>query len=533
MESFFEPQFKCKRRVIIYFRPQTIKKSQYDIFLEQQHEGNELKKKIQGRNGALVKTVPPPQSRNVRLLIKQMTTIDDIIEFLQNTPSQDTSVYTVAIKRCSELKQPNVFPQIIQLIYQQNLQLDIIFCNNTLHYLGIWNKFDLQKKLFEQWFIHKQFTSNTIPFNPDVITISTMIKGCSKKGDVKQALYYFQLLVNDYNLKPNGITCNTMLSVCANSCDMDSAEIIWKTMQNEAHIQIDVIAITSMLNVYAQCRESKKMMDLLNYSQQHEHFISINEITCATIMSGLIRDNKIDEMFDFYQNEIPKLSLKNNIDINCKRFINLKSIGHLKKMEMLNENESDKLSYHHQQFLNIFFNELYPNTNKALISIDERDMEKLICSYVLLHKKDWIDAVQDVERILDQKSNFSHSFNYWSIDIFNKRQLLLNFNLMSAISTNFFLRYLMTFKRDELKYEFKNGPIKVLCGKGQYSKIIKKGGICESPKKKSIENEFKKWKIPIRLEQDQFNQAVWCLNQDDVTLFFKLVPPGEDCLKWW
>ncbi|ETO14981.1 hypothetical protein RFI_22386, partial [Reticulomyxa filosa] len=221
---------------VVALRP----KSQYETLLEEKHKSNETKKKLQGRKKALTKTKPPQQSQHERSLIKEMATTNEIIQFLQNTHYQDTSIHTAAIKRCSELKQPNAFHNIIQLIYQQNIPLGVIFCGAVLNYLGIWNKFDLQKKLFEQWFIHKELTSSTTPFNPNLITLSTMIQGCSKRGDVKQALYYFQLLVDRYNLKPDVIVCNSMLSVCANACDMESAEIIWKTMQNQPNIEIDM-----------------------------------------------------------------------------------------------------------------------------------------------------------------------------------------------------------------------------------------------------------------------------------------------------
>ncbi|ETN98925.1 hypothetical protein RFI_38562, partial [Reticulomyxa filosa] len=80
---------------------------------------------------------------------------------------------------------------------------------------------------------------------------------------------------------------------------------------------------------------------------------------------------------------------------------------------------------------------------------------------------------------------------------------------------------------------FKNGPIKILCGKSQFSRRERLGGWkedYESPKKKSIENELNKWKIQIRLEQDNFNPAVWYLNEEDVELFFETVPPSEDSL---
>ncbi|ETO24726.1 hypothetical protein RFI_12431 [Reticulomyxa filosa] len=501
------------------------KKKKRGVRLRQRKPGG-IKKRKQVRGEASAKTTPPPQSQH-ESLIKQMTTADNVIKFLRKNRSQKTSTYTAAIKRCSELKQPNALYTIVQLAHQQNVPLNIIYCNTVLHYLDAWNKSGTQKKLFEQWFIHKELTSSTTPFNPDLITLSTMIQGCSKRGDVKQALYYFQLLVNDYNIKPDRIVYNSMLSICASTCDMESAEIIWNTMQSESNIQIDALSINCMLDMYAKCGESKKLADLLNYSQQLEHFISIDEITCLTIMSKLLKNDKVDEMFDFYENQIPKLSLKSSINIKDKRFIYLKISGHLKKMELLDKDEFDKLSYHHQQYLNIFYNEQYPLVKDEPVAVDNKDIRRLLCSYVLLHKNNWMNAVKDVERILHQEPNFVHFFKYWTTG----QQKLLDFRSTSNTIARFMLRYLMTFKRDQLQHEFKNGPIKILCEKKIYLKKVKEGESYTSSKMRSIHDELREWKIVIRSEQDAFNNAVWCLNQDDTLLFFQKVPSGEDCLK--
>ncbi|ETO19279.1 hypothetical protein RFI_17953 [Reticulomyxa filosa] len=185
----------CKSALTTLFLNSLRQKGQYGVFLVQQHQDYEFKKKLQGRKRTLPTSTPPPQFRHERLLIKQMVTASDIIQFLEKMPPQDMSVYAVAIKRCFELKQPNAFHQIIKLIHQKNISLSIIFCNTVLHYLGFWNKLDLQKKLFEQWFICKQFAPNTAHLDPDEISLNEMIKGCSKRGDVKQALYYFELLI--------------------------------------------------------------------------------------------------------------------------------------------------------------------------------------------------------------------------------------------------------------------------------------------------------------------------------------------------
>ncbi|ETN98574.1 hypothetical protein RFI_38918 [Reticulomyxa filosa] len=241
-------------------------------------------------------------------------------------------------------------------------------------------------------------------------------------------------------------------------------------------------------------------------------------------MSGFLKANKIKEMFDFYDNQIPKLALNSNINLKYNLIVALKSVGHLKMMEILDGNEIEQLSFHHQKYLNIFQNELYPDIKFKPATILLKDIDNLIKVYVLLNKKSWMKAVKDVERILFQEPNYIHSLSYWNQNILNKKQTLLGFSYFSTPTTCFMLRYLMTFQRQELKRKFKNGPIKIVCGKSQFSNRARLGGWkedYESPKKKSIEDELNKWKIKIRLEQDKENPAVWYLNEEDVQLLFE------------
>ncbi|ETO01630.1 hypothetical protein RFI_35810 [Reticulomyxa filosa] len=139
-------------------------------------------------------------------------------------------------------------------------------------------------------------------------------------------------------------------------------------------------------------------------------------------------------------------------------------------MEILDENEIEELSFHHQKYLDIFENESYPDIKLKSTSISLKDVDRLIEAYVLLNKKSWMKAVKDVERILFQESNYIHSLSYWKQDILDKKQALLDFIYFSTTTTCFMLRYMMTFQRQELKRKFKNGPIKILCGKSQFSR---------------------------------------------------------------
>ncbi|ETO02888.1 hypothetical protein RFI_34525, partial [Reticulomyxa filosa] len=235
---------------------------------------------------------------------------------------------------------------------------------------------------------------------------------------------------------------------------------------------------------------------------------------------------------DFYDNQIPKLALNNNnnIDLQNKVMISLRSIGHLKIMGTLNGNEIEKLSFHHQKYLDIFENELYPDVKSRPTSISLKDIDNLIQSYVELNKESWMKGVKDIEKILFQKSNYIHSLSFWRQDNDNKNQMLLDFTFFSTTTTCFMLRYLMTYRREDLNQIFKNCPIQIFCGKSYSSRMETISG-WTSQKNQIIQNELKKWKVQIRLQQDKKNLALWYLNEEDVELFFEKVPPGEDCLK--
>ncbi|ETO05117.1 pentatricopeptide (PPR) repeat-containing protein [Reticulomyxa filosa] len=420
------------------------------VALEEQHQKVRYMKKLQGQQGALLKAPPSPESHNERSLIQKMKSDKEILQYLKESPFQDIVIYAAAIKKCSELKYPNSIIRIIEIVQSKHIHPSIIFYNTALNHLGIWNKFDLQKHYFQQWFEEQNQTGDQL-LVPTTITFNTMIKGCAKRGDFKQALYYLHLMIDKYNIQPDLITCNSSLSVCANAHDIQSAELIWNKMIHEFNVDINIISINSILNVYAKCGDTNKMMEILNYSQRPEKFIPINEIACTTIISGFLKANKVQEMFDFYDNQIPKLALDNNINLQEKFLISLKSVGHLKMMETLDKNEIEKLSFHHQKILDIFENELYPDTKFKPTSILLDDIGILLRAYILLNKRSWMKAVKDVERILFQEPNYIHPLNYWEQDALDKNQILLNFNYFSTTTTCFILRYLMTFQRQELK----------------------------------------------------------------------------------
>ncbi|ETN99152.1 pentatricopeptide repeat-containing protein, partial [Reticulomyxa filosa] len=189
-----------------------IQSKAYQAALDEQYQNTQYKKKQKGQQDALSKAVPPHKPKHERLLIQKMESDKEIVKYLKENSFQDISIYSVAVKRCSELKCPNSINQIVEIVKSKNIHPNIIFYSTILHHLGVWNKFDLQENYFEQWFEQQQVQYDDQSLVPDIITFSTMIKGCANRGDIKQALHYLNLMINTYKIKPNLITFTSLLS---------------------------------------------------------------------------------------------------------------------------------------------------------------------------------------------------------------------------------------------------------------------------------------------------------------------------------
>ncbi|ETO03125.1 hypothetical protein RFI_34285, partial [Reticulomyxa filosa] len=145
----------------------------YQASLDEQHQMTQYKKKLQGQKGALSKAIPSPESRNERSLLQQMKSDKEIIQYLTKSLSQDITLYAAAVKRCSELKCPNSIVRIIEIVQSKHIYPNIIFYNTILNHLGMWNKFDLQKYYFQQWFEKQQDQTNHQLLVPNIITFNT------------------------------------------------------------------------------------------------------------------------------------------------------------------------------------------------------------------------------------------------------------------------------------------------------------------------------------------------------------------------
>ncbi|ETO35207.1 hypothetical protein RFI_01865 [Reticulomyxa filosa] len=465
-----------------FLYPIKVAQTQWDDFLHKQFEDKEFCKNLQRQTTSLPKIQESPKQSSNSFQPKVEKTYADIIQFLKAYSSVDRGVCENTLKYYLKLNGRNAISQICRMAQQQGVPLNTALLNLVLDSL----EFDMKKSFFAEWFLDKEDVS----LKPDVLTMNIMIKGYKDRGNFKEVLYYLNLLLEKFRLRPDAKTCEYVLEAFARARDMSCAELIWNAMQYDSIIKVDTTLLNRMLKVYANCGELQKMMELLDNTQQQWRAIPINLYTCEIITMGLLQDNKIQETIDFCKRRVPELFSNDQSKLDNYKLILMKAVRHWKITEILNEMELDKSN--HKQFVNILQRDWNAGLKRPK-SMDTQNISNLVEFYVLVNKENWVNGIKDIEQVLFSKQRYIHSFSYWATV---QQKEWLHFNLMST--TTAWLQ-----QNDKLS------------------------------KKSCIESELKKWKVQIRLEQNESYPKIWFLNQNDVELFFQTVPPKQDCLKYF
>ncbi|ETO34841.1 hypothetical protein RFI_02246 [Reticulomyxa filosa] len=428
----------------------------------------------------------------------------DILIFLKNAHPSHKGLYHQAIDKCLDIKSYEVIPEIFQMAREQKIVFRMKLFDKVLTKLDLASR----EKIFDEWFMSKE---EDLLLKPNVSIMNTMIEGYAKEGNVGQALNYFRLLISKYELTPDHNTCELMLLACSIAHDVESAELIWEAILHDPSIIIDAKLFHHILYVYSCSGNVPKVMNLLEYAQQHK--IPISEHTCWIVAKGLLTHKKFEELIDFIDNKLPQLGLSKVEEKRIRE--KWKITGHLKMMEILDESDTETFAFHQGMVLQCFDSK-YPSAKQNRIRISDSYMKYLMEFNILSNKNNWMNAVQDIERTLFYEPNYKHKFHFWDYLALPDEKVYLLFHVISDRATIFLLRYLMTFQRNELKEKFKDDAIKILC---------------DTPFQGLIQNELAKWKVPIRLKIEQSVPNIISLDQTDVNLFFQTVPPGSDCLR--
>ncbi|ETO26303.1 hypothetical protein RFI_10838 [Reticulomyxa filosa] len=515
----------------LYHVPLKFVQNQKDIFVKQIKDDAASRKRMRGVNGALTKAEIPQHMKEKVDDMRYMEK-DSIFNFLKDPSNWNVILYSAAVKLLFERHNSwRDVLEVVELAEEYKVQLNVIFCASVLNFWAMCDRHSLADQYFEKWFENE---CETMREKPNVILFTAMIKAHKERGNVEKALKYFNMMQDKFGIAPDGVCYSLLLTVCANACQVETAE---KLIQNRDQRLIRADSpelLGAMLNVYGKAGELDKMMNIWNTMEKQlqtstDVYNSL-EVWTTIVMASLLQANKVQEMFDFYYKRVCKLAKYGRININDQKIIVFQCIGYIRMMELA-ENEKER-QQHFQSFLHIFLNELsplFPIELPNFRTVPLKEMDLLLQAFILLHKDDWLKAVPKFE-FLWSTPQCRHSLPIWVAHPFISGAVL-DFHLMSHISTTFILRYLVTFQRHALSKYFHNGIISIICGKGTHSRIDKSANANQSRQSQRIQHELNNWVVPVRFVQHARDPSVWYIDPTDLAAFFKKVPPYQSCLK--
>ncbi|ETO07116.1 hypothetical protein RFI_30276 [Reticulomyxa filosa] len=430
----------------------------------------------------------------------------------------------------------NAVIHCINKVEDQNIEMDIVFCNTALDIFANSDNYSLANKYFEKWFQQNNNNNNNNKLIPSDVTLNIMIKSCKYRGLIKEAMKYFCRLK-----EKSAIAYTNILTVCAKALDWEQAEDIFyndvmkRLRDNNAIVVLDDTLIGSMLNVYSKCRQMEKVGNFLHEVSQllakMGRRFRLNEVHCVNIMSGYLSINQPESALQFYS-----IIINSDIGIHTRRYhlllemkcvAHLQALSHLTNLGLHSKSDVD----HYRQFLATFIHDLYPSSSSSSSSserhpISVTDMNRLIRLFIYRRNRMWgPDIIADIQTLLFASPS-SHHFNIsQDYHIRSYRFHLIDFHGMSTEVAILVLRFVMAFHRRLLLRSIVHERISVVCGKGVHSSSTINAGSNVAKQAITLQNELMSWQVPIRLYRHPDDPALFFFDSHDLDLFFKTFPP--------
>eukprot|EP01084_Bolivina_argentea_P030200 55993_1 len=217
-----------------------------------------------------------------------------------------SSVYGKAIQKCDKLKDWHSVINIMDtLIHTQNFKPSVVEFNIFFNSMAHANK----EKFREQNEKYFDIMINTFKLKPNIITFTTLIKGCRCIGThhgvqsyCHLAEKYFNLMVNEYKISPTPPVYTEMITVYARS-----KQAIYKAKSTELFVE------------YVKKMQAKKIKkDTWVFGAYLSLFTKVGDINGMKHVLSMMDDNKIpfdyaiygDVLYGFIRAKRPRECLK-------------------------------------------------------------------------------------------------------------------------------------------------------------------------------------------------------------------------------
>lgn len=127
----------------------------------------------------------------------------------------------------------------------------------------------------------------------DLITFSTMIKGCCKFGKMTEALELFQL-VKEKELKTDEVLYNSLIDGCSKNKSLEKAFEIFDLMKADENVKPTTVSYNSLLDACVRSGEMAKAWKILD--EMKDSNVVADNFTYSTLIKGIKRPEQVTDL---------------------------------------------------------------------------------------------------------------------------------------------------------------------------------------------------------------------------------------------
>lgn len=287
-------------------------------------------------------------------LLKCQTSREVMNVLSQISNTNDMSVYSTAIKKCSDLKDIQNCKIIFKMVIENHSQMNIYLYN------ALFLAFTENDSIWECNAYLKQMMGK-YNLMPDSATASILLKGCKCRGNINQARKIWKDVILKYDIPLTNYMLVELISIYGKFGEIEKAEKIFnRCLSSSESITICNYMCGAMINAYAKNNQIEKALAIQTYAANENLELSVIEI--LPIMSFYLKtENAL-----FYN---PSKTLQLCMEYDHEPYVNglfhLKSVAYLhllrkeieQQMKVCNDQNSNLVQYYFSMIVNSMMEE--------------------------------------------------------------------------------------------------------------------------------------------------------------------------------
>ena len=418
----------------------------------------------------------------------------------------EQSVYTSAMTKCGELGDIKNACKVMKRMHKKDIPRDRN-CYNIL-----FRALSLNEKVYEypkyiNWMVQKD---NILP---DIITATTLIGGCKKRGDEETAENVWNDIIIKFNLTPTDITYVQMISVYAKSANKEKAQKSFKQMMDNG-IRPNSETCGALMQCFAACMDIDNIFKIKNFMElKGLKLDSFHYISLITVFLKSHLPSKALSMYHEYEQTLKDSDIPSKTMLGCKNAIFLAFLEQNIKKNIDDANTG----YYYQMVTKDTLNDikkLYGSKTSLLGKLSQNVLKAVVMYHYNL-KGDEKKAMELFGALCEELD-----IGYWK-RCNQTNNWMIDFHSFSYETCKFVLEYV--FKYEQQNILDMGDDMMILCGRGYHrDKYVDD----KQPTKRGlmyfVQHELAKWSpVPIRSQRCQRNYALLQLCKEDVLAYFE------------